>query len=45
MKLERLFGRYAGPAAIEATIKIEKDLDISVRKAIHSNLLCFAGLE
>ena len=45
MKLEHLCGRYAGPAAIEATIKIEKDLDISVRNTIHSNLLCFAGLE
>ena len=45
MKLEHLCGRYAGPVAIEATIKIEKDLDISVRNTIHSNLLCFAGLE
>ena len=45
MKLEHPCGRYAGPAAIEAAIKIEKDLDISGRNTIHSNLLCFAGLE
>ena len=45
MKLEHLFGRYAGPVAIEATIKIEKDLDISVRNTKHRNLLCFACLE
>ncbi len=45
MKLEHLCGRCAGPAAIEATIKIEKDLDISVRNTLHRNLLRFAGLE
>ena len=45
MKLEYLCGRYAGPAAIEAAIKIERDKATSVRNAIHSNLLCFAGLE
>ena len=45
MKLGLLFNRYVGLATIEAKIKIEKDHDISVRNAIHINLLCFAGLE
>ena len=45
MKVEHLLERYVRPATIETTIKIERDKATSVRNAIHSNLLCFAGLE
>ena len=45
MKLEHLFERDVGPETIETTIKIEREKATSVRNAIHSNLLCFAGLE